>query len=308
MALGPKGSPHGSSAGRSLPAILLLTALVAAGPARAQITTLEPPTATVVEEEEPFSFIVVGVTGFGGLGTYGMQQVNEALAVVNRDIEQPGVRFDPFSGGPSAGGGLRAIIKERILFQADLERLGTSQDIGGIVANSKISLPADGYLVTLGYDLLQKRTVGFGMEAGGGYYKAKGKQEITETNVSKVTRSLGTLNLDGHALGAHVGAYLEASLSQHIWVNFFAGYRRAKITDIDITGLETLRPAELSEASTIDVPVAVCPDCPDANNDGIPDSVPAGATPTLQAGGRTIDYSGFMGRMALTYYVNIPGD
>jgi hypothetical protein len=294
--------------GQTLPALLLVGALVAAGPVRAQITTLEQAPPTVVEEEEPFSFVVVGLTGFGGLGTYGMQQVNEALAIMNVDIQQPGVRFQPFSGGPSAGGGLRAIIKERILFEADLENLSASQEVGGIVANSKLSLPARGYLFTLGYDLLQKRTVGFGMEAGGGYYKAKGKQELTETNVSNVTRSLGTINLDGHGVGAHVGAYLEAALSRHIWVNFFAGYRRAKVNDIDITGLDKLLPARLSEASTIDVPVAVCPDCPDENADGIPDSIPDGATVTLQGGGRTIDWSGFMGRMALTYYVNVPGD
>jgi hypothetical protein len=295
---------------RSTPAILLLPTLALFGvltsaPARAQITTLEE-AAPVVETLEPFPWLVIGATGFGGLHTYGMQEMNEAIELLNADITQPGVKMSTFSGGGSAGVGLRAILKERLVVEAAFERLFGSHEIGGITAKSKISVPADAYLVTLGWDLLKKRRVGFGVEAGAGYYDANGEQVLTETNLAEVESTLGTVRLDGTGTGVHVGAYLERGLSGHIWVNFFAGYRNARVKDLEITGLDRIREPDLQQSRSITLAVAECPDCPDADGDGIVDSVPEGAKVTLRGGGEELDWSGFMGRMALTWYLNAP--
>lgn len=289
--------------------VLILLGLLAIPPARAQITTMEE-AAPVIETQEPFPWLVVGVTGIGGLQTYDMLEMNQALEILNREIIAPGVTFSSFSGGASLGGGLRAIIKERLIFEANYEKLQASKEIGG-TARSKIAVPASAYLVTLGWDLMKKRRVGFGVEAGAGYYDANGEQTLSETTLAGEEQSLGTLKFDGTGTGLHGGAYLERALSKHIWVNFYAGYRNAKVTDLKITGLETLVAPGIPQNDQIIVPVADCPDCPGMDRtarDFVPDSVPEGADVTLLGGGTELDWSGFMGRMALTWYLNAPED
>ena len=288
---------------------LILLGLLAVPPARAQITTLEE-AAPVIETQEPFPWLVVGVTAIGGLQTYDMLEMNQALEILNREIIAPGVSFSQFSGGASLGGGLRAIIKERLIFEVNFEQLKASKEIGG-TAKSTIDVPANAYLATLGWDLMKKRRVGFGVEAGVGYYDANGEQSLSETTLAGVERDLGTVKIDGTGIGVHGGAYLERALSKHIWVNFYAGYRNAKVSDLEITGFEDLIPPEIVTNDQILVPVVDCPDCPGmdrAQRDFFPDSVPEGANVTLVGGGDELDWSGFMGRMALTWYWNAPED
>ena len=277
MSPGRRDSSRGSAAA-PLSALILL-GLLAAAPVRAQITTLEqaPPT---IETQEPFPWLVVGVTAIGGLQTYGMLEMNQALEVLNREIVAPGVSFSQFSGGASLGAGLRAIIKQRLIFEGNYEKLYGSKEIGG-TAKSRIEVPANAYLFTLGWDLLKKRRVGFGVEAGAGYYDATGGQTLTETTLAGVERNLGTIKFSGTGTGFHAGGYLERALSKHIWVNFYAGYRNAKVTDLEITGLEGLVPPECSEQPDHRAGRGL-PDCPGmdrATRDYFPTPFPGADVP-----------------------------
>jgi hypothetical protein len=307
MALGSQGPARGLAL-LVLPALAVLL-LAGVRPAGAQITTLEE-APTVVESEEPLPFAMIGLVGIGCFNTYDMLKVNEAIELLNRDISQPGVKFEQFSKGGSFGGGVRVILKERLMLDATWERVYASQDIGGTTAKSSIAMPADAYLFTVGWDLMTKRRAAFGPAVGVGWYDAKGEQVITETPVGQDEITVGTLEMTGTALGVHGGAYFESALAGHVWVNAFAGYRGAKVDDLEIGGFEELVAAlnerRLPQTLAIGIPLAGCEECEDADENGIPDSVAEGFDAALRGGGRSLNWSGFMGRLALTWYFNAP--
>jgi len=313
MALRPQGPARGlATAG--LPA-LIAAAFVLAPPAAAQITALQE-TPEVIEVEEPFPFVVLGLTGTGSFNTYSMTRLNRALETVNMEITQPGVRYADFGKGASGGAGIRAIFKERLVLETSWERVFASRTVGGTTSNAEISVPADAYMVTLGWDLMKKRRVGFGVAAGAGWYDANGEQVVRETPVDREEITVGTIQLTGSAVGMHAGAFFESILSGHVWVNAFVGYRKAHLDDLEISGfedfVEAMEGQRLPQTRAIAKPVVACAVCPDEEDNGIgnglPDSFPEGAEFTLQGGGNSLDWSGFMGRLALTWYFNVPVD
>ncbi len=259
-------------------------------PVFAQITTLQE-APTVIETDEPLPTLMYGITALGSFSTYDMLKMNEALAIVNAEITQPGVSFSNFERGASFGAGVRLMYKEKIVAQIDFERLLANQKIGGITAESEIRVPADAIMFTLAYDLMKKRRAGFGVAAGAGRYEAKGEQIITETDIEDEQTTLGTIKIGGTSIGVHGGAYFEAALAGHVWFNVFTGYRAAKVEDLEITGLEDLQEPAQSQTRAIAVPVA--------------ESQPNGDV-TLRSDGRSLDWSGFMGRAGLTWYFNVP--
>jgi hypothetical protein len=267
-----------------------LLAAIGPRPVAAQITTLQE-APTVIETDEPLPTLMYGLTALGSFSTYDMLKVNEALAIVNEEITQPGVSFSNFERGATFGGGIRVMYKEKLIAQIDFERLLANQKIGGITAESEIRLPADAIMFTLAYDMMKARRAGFGVAAGIGRYEAKGEQIITETDIEDEQTVLGTIELGGTGIGFHGGAFFEAALAGHIWFNFFAGYRGAHVDELEITGLEDLQEPAQDQTRSIAAPLA------EVQSDG---------TVTLRSNGRSLDWSGFMGRAGLTWYFNAP--
>ena len=296
-----------------LPALILFASLPGVRPASAQITDLEE-APEVIETQEPLPFIMFGVVGTGSFNKYAMKDLNRSLELMNQEIGQPGVKFSRFSKGASMGAGLRAVVKERVMAEATWERVIADEKIGGTVATNDIVASSNAYLFTMGWDIMKSRNAAFGPAVGVGYYDSIAEQTITETPVGEQLQTVGTLQLTGNALGMHAGVYFESALAGHVWVNAFMGYRSAKIKDLQITGFTELSEAfaatsqRLPQTRAIAPPVAACAECADADGNSYPDSVPEDAVLTLQGGGNSIDYTGFMGKLALTWYFNAPVD
>ena len=223
MALPRPGSARALVGVAALPAAFALAAglLLFAPPASAQITTLEeaPP---VVDTEEPFPFAVLGLTGLGTFNTYSMSDVNKSIEQMNREITQPGVKFPRFTRGASMGGGIRAILDERLILEATWEQVNAGETIGGTAVND-LNASAHAYLFTAAWDMMKARRVAFGPALGMGYYDSIAEQTITETPVGEDPHDLGTIRFNGSALGAHGGVTFETSLTGHVWVNAFLG-------------------------------------------------------------------------------------
>lgn len=295
-----------------VPALLVAVGLLAGRPAFAQITTLEE-APEIIETEEPLPAVVVGVSLLGSFNTYSMRALNRALELMNEDITQPGVKFDRFSRGASMGGALRVILKERIIVEAGWERVLSAETIGGTSTN-ELDLSSNAYMFTLGWDMMKKRRVGFGPAVGVGYYDTIGKQVILETPVGEDERTVGQLDLAGNTLGMHVGVMFETAITGHVWANAFMGYRNAKISDLEIGGFRELSQrfngtGILPQTRAIATPLASCADCPPNEDDPYPkypSSIPEDAVITMQGGGDSLDYTGFMGKLAVTWYFNVP--
>lgn len=292
-----------------VPALLLAAGLLGDRPAQAQITTLEE-APEVIETEEPFPFAVIGISGLGSFNTYSMRALNRALELMNADITQPGVKFDRFSRGASMGGAVRAILKERLVLEAGWERVLSSETIGGTATN-ELDVSSNAYMFTVGWDIMKKRRVGFGPAVGVGYYESIAEQTIMETPVGEDARTVGTMTLDGTTLGMHVGVMFETTITGHVWMNTFFGYRNAKISGLEIAGFRELSETFngtgiLPQTRAIATPVAGCESCPDDDGDKYPSDVPDDAVITLQGGGDSLDYTGFMGKLAITWYFNVP--
>ena len=297
----------------AFPALILFASPAGVRPAAAQITDLaEAP--EVIETKEPLPFIMFGILGTGSFNTYRMRELNRSLELMNLEITQPGVKFARFSKGASLGFGLRAIVKGRYVAEATRERVIADEKIGGTTAKNEIVASSNAYLFTLGWDMMKSRGAAFGPAVGVGYYDSIAEQILTETPVGQDPMTVGKLELTGNALGMHAGAYFEAALAGRMWVNAFLGYRSAKVTDLKITGFRELSQAfapgsqRLPQTRAIAPPVATCATCTDTDGDSYPDDVPQDAVLTLQGGGDSLDYSGFMGKLALTWYFNAPVD
>ena len=88
----------------------------------------------------------------------------------------------------------------------------------------------------------------------------------------------------------HYQAFFEARFTERLFVGVVAGYRTAKISNVEVSGLDDLQPP-VTGTGFISIPIV----------EEQPDE-----TQTLRAGGDSLDYSGFFGRAALTLYLNIP--
>ncbi len=294
------------------PALLVAVGLLAGRPAFAQITTLEA-APEIIESEEPLPTVVFGVSLLGSFNTYSMRALNRALELMNADITQPGLKFDRFSRGASMGGAVRVIVKERLVVEAGWERVLSAETIGGTSTN-ELDVSSNAYMFTVGWDMMKKRRVAFGPAVGVGYYDTIGEQSILETPVGEDERTVGTLELSGNTLGMHAGVMFETAITGRVWANMFAGYRNAKISDVEIAGFRELSetfngPGILPQTRAIATPLGSCAECPPNEDDPYPkypSSVPEDATITMQGGGNALDYSGFMGKLAVTWYFNVP--
>ncbi len=274
-------------------AAILAAVFLAAGTASAQITTLEE--VPVIEEEEiETPWLLYGISGFGTLGTYAMEDLNSAVDLVNAEIADQGsfgVQYDNFNAGPSLGGGLRAIVRDRWLVCVDYERLFKTNNVGGVTSESQIRAPADAWTATLGYDLLRQDNVRFGFAVGLGRYTSAAEQVITETLAGQDEEEveLGRITMDGDTIGQHYQVFFETRFTEHVFVSLQMGYRAARITDLEIAGLDDIQEPS-SDQGFISVPIAEDVD---------------GAL-QLRGGGQELDWSGFVGKVAFTYYINVP--
>jgi hypothetical protein len=281
--------------------------LALSGPAAAQITTLEESGPITDDYVEPYPLFVVGLTAFGGFGSVAMDDLNEALVVVNGQILAQGtaVKFDDFTGFLAYGGGIRSIVKGRILLEAIYERQTQDQSVGGITAENIIEIPVDSFLFTLGYDFLgSRRDTRFGFGLGVGHYDSKVKQTLTETPQSEDTYTLGTVDIEGTGWGSHYIMFFEKNITEKFFISAQFGYRSAKVSDIELKGLGDISDPR-SEQAFVSVPIGVCTDA-DGNVVACDGSEGEPVGTRLKGGGTELDWSGFEGRVGFTYYFNIP--
>ncbi|GJM44095.1 MAG: hypothetical protein DHS20C21_09370 [Gemmatimonadota bacterium] len=291
--------------------VVLVAALVTA-PAFAQITAIQPVEPVTLEDEEEYPWLLLGITGFAGAAGVDMKDLNNALRAVNTEIARQGssgIKYDTIGSTQSLGGGIRAVLLDRYVLQAEYERLSRNSKVGGVTSNSEVLVPADVYTVTLGYDLLAKHTLAMGAGAGVAWYTSKAEQVVRRTRPGRDEETLGRVKLDGSTAGAFFQAFFEAKFTDRLYVNVTGGYRIAKVEDVEITGVKELEAAIVAANSDTDfifVPVAECVDC----DTPMPPPGEEAPEPTetflLRGGGSTLDWSGLTGRVSLTFYLNMP--
>lgn len=260
---------------------ITLALLFASGvsPAGAQAP---PPVTEIVssapEEEEvevkELPFWHFGASFFAGAGTYKMEDVNQDTSVFTDVVLRPylpGIGFDEITGGTSFGGGVRCIIDDRFLVAVDYERLTGSTEFGGLIVSSNTSVGAHAVLYTVGIDLLPKRGVRFGFGGGVGQYFSRMKRSFE----SQLNWPSFDVSIDGDTIGSHYVSFFEYQLTERTHVSALAGYRRATIDIPTIDGETVYRVG--------DPPRDVFP----------ADGEPVGP----------IDWSGFMGRIGLAWYL-----
>lgn len=248
-------------------------------PARGQITTPEQAPSTTVQVAKPQPAVLVGLIGFGGFHTYNMEELNETLADMNVSISQlvRGVSYEPVDRGGSVGGGVRLVIRERLLVQLDLEHLVAHTSVGGVTLKSEIEVPADAVCATLGWDLMSNPRRALGVAVGVGRYTARGTQTTRFTPPTEAELENRNVRIGGSVIGPHYGAYFDAPLSTRVFVSAFAGYRNARLDDPRVRLNEDLLVSALAD----------------------PDEFAATST---------LDWSGVMARVGFTYYMNFPDE
>jgi hypothetical protein len=178
------------------------------------------------------------------------------------------------------------------VFRTDWERISASTHVGGVTSESKVEVPADAFAASLGYDFLSSRSARFGFGIGFAWYNSRAEQVITETLTGQNEEELGRIKLDGTTTGPLYQMFFEAKFTEHLFVGVTTGYRTAKITGLDITGVDDVQDPR-SDTAFISIPVA--------------EADPADAThEQLRGGGDSLDWTGFFGRVSMTYYLNIP--
>ncbi|MEZ5066207.1 MAG: hypothetical protein R3B81_15885 [bacterium] len=277
---------------RAFAALAVVGALVGFPSAsRAQITDLEEVGTVTDDVLDPYPPIVYGLTVFGAFGSLQMTEFNEAVTAMNLAIQSQGttVTMQPFNGFLGYGGGVRAIVKSRLLVEAIYEHVSQSETIGGISAKNQVEVPASALMVSLGWDFLKsKRDTRFGFLAGLGRYDSQAKQTLSEGRNDQ-DFTLGVIELKGKSWGSHYAMFFEKNVSDHMFIHARATYRVARVTDPEITGLDALVDP-VNEQAFVAVPVV------EETADG----------PRLRRGGTELDWSGFDGQVGFTYYFNIP--
>jgi hypothetical protein len=235
------------------------------------------------EEEETevkeLPFWHFGATFFAGAGTYKMEDVNEDTSVFTDIVLRPyvpEVKIEETTGGASFGAGVRCIINDRFLVAVDYERLMGSTEFGGLLVGVDIAVPADAILYTVGIDLLPKKGVRFGFAGGVGQYFSRMTRSF-RSDRSEVDWPAFDISIEGNALGSHYVSFFEYQLTERTHVSALAGYRRATIDNPTIDGETVYR--EGDPPDEVDVFPA--------------DGEPVGA----------IDWSGFMGRIGIAWYL-----
>jgi hypothetical protein len=221
-------------------------------------------------------FISLRVALFGSVGTYSMKELNENIDLLTLSARDqwgaPEIKLDRIDGGVGGGAGLHAFFRGKVFFAAEYERLTGTSDVGGRLGSSDIQVPATAYVGTLGYCIYAKN-VRFGFGAGGGYYEADGSAEfiVDEEVVERYS-------MTGDTIGQHYVSFVDTPLLGKFRVTAMVGYRGARIDDPDVVQ-EVFVP---DPDDTSDPPVARFP---------------------IQGVGSSLDWSGFMARLALAYTV-----
>ena len=296
----------------ALPALAAL-GTGAPSPAVAQIGDLPAPVALSLEEEEEIEVpsFLWGVTAHGRVGAMAMNEIGDAISELNRVLGEQGTvgtEYDRPRSAPSFGLGLRAVLLDRVLLAAEYERLIQSQQIGGVAvetAHAELDLTAQSYTFSAAWDFLSDPYQKFGFGVGLTYWKSLAEHQLTANDTLSAT-----ISLDGSDLGQNYFTYIEVPLTERFYAIFEAGYRVAKIEQLEIGGLGSLLEGKATlpewgdfRLEEIVERVEVTPAIP--GQDGEPDT-PAVTRDQLRAGGDTLDYSGFYGRLGFTLYWNPP--
>jgi hypothetical protein len=268
----------------ALPTLFALLLLPLAGPFRA---AAQPPISgpiqlpeTSEEEEEGAGppFVTIRLAAFGSAGTYAMtefnQNIDDLTAVARDQWGAPEIKLDRITGGIGGGAGLHAFFRDKVFFAAEYELVQGTSDVGGRLGRSDIQVPATAILGTLGYCIYSKN-VKFGFAAGGGKYEADGSAEfiVDQEVVEKYS-------MKGDTIGMHFVSFVDTPILGRFRVTAMAGYRGAKIDDPEVTQ-EVFVPEEE----------------PLPGDPKPPDRFP------IYGEGSSLDWSGFMARIALGYTV-----
>lgn len=273
-------------------ALVVLALLALSGRALAQPPIAGPitsPEATQEEEQAGPKLIRIGLTGFAGANTYGMQDWNDHL---DRDFKTvatdalPDVSSPRIGNGLSTGGGIRMFLKDRYLLELGFERLFSTTNWGGEALTWDLRADANVYLVTVGINFLSNRSIRFGFEGGVGQYKVDFKESVaadgrTVVMYSRADSTAEISNRDlvldnGTAMGQHYAAFTEVRFAENMTLVASVGYRRAMLSDATGRYTEDGQEVDFAAVGTSFDEVIKPP---------------------------TFDWSGFAGKIGLTRYI-----
>ncbi len=268
--------------------------------AHAQMTALPAPTLIEYDEDDEIE-VPAFLWGFSIhtlVGSTSMAELNDAIRVANTRIEtrQDGIRYLEASSAPSFGIGLRAVLKSRLTLTAEYETLIRSTEVGGESSRAVLELPSTNAGMNVAWNFLSGPYKRFGFGVGLSYW---------ESNATHVyyadAEEIGRINLEGDTLGQNYFMQFELPLTESLYAHAHMGWRIAKMDDIDIVGLEELDIRE-TDTSFVLEPIAER----ELISEATEDNPAVWGPPTLLGGTTTLDYSGFYGRVGVTFYWNPP--
>jgi hypothetical protein len=235
---------------------------------------------------------LIAVTGFGGAHLYAMDDLDQALKLVNEEVDPgglQGVSYDEISAGASWAAGAQLVFKDRWLLRGEHERYYGSSQVGGSTASAEVSAELAGWLITAGFDFVKSPTLRFGIAGGIGLYSSRFAQIFAEDE-----QEVDRLDFEGDDTGYHSYAFCEFKLTPRIYANALSGYRFAKIESFDVVGLDDLviPPGEAEQRFRVPIAEAV--------------DVGGATVERLKGGGDQLDWSGLMLRVGLTFYLTPP--
>lgn len=190
------------------------------------------PLPSSAQSEEPEEKMRVSVLLYGGPQSYSMSEVNREIESDNEVFEDEGFSIDQIKGGFGFGAGIRLAPSRRLSFQFDYNRLAAKSNNSGLLTGNipvevKLSLPANGFLLTAAY-YRQWHAIHYGIGAGPGYYICSGD----------VNQRLGAQNfawpVKGSGFGFHVLGLADIGISSHLRFEFGLGYRSAKTGNLRV--------------------------------------------------------------------------
>lgn len=233
------------------------------------------------EDEEAAAgppFVSVRVALFGSVGTYAMKEFNENIDLLTISAREqwgvPEIKLARISGGIGGGAGLHAFFRGKVFVAAEYEQLTGTSDVGGRLGSSDIQVPATAYLGTLGYCIYAK-DVRFGFGVGGGRYEADGSAEFVVLG-----ETVEKYSMKGNTIGQHYVSFVDTPLLGKFRVTAMIGYRAAHLDDPEVV-------------QEVFVP----------ETEPLPGDPPPPARFPIEGEGSSLDWSGFMARLALAYVV-----
>jgi hypothetical protein len=171
---------------------------------------------------------MLGISAFGGYGSYAMSDVNDLVDRTNELFTGLGLKMDPLNSGANVGLGVELRISPTLAVSMEYERLAGATSVGAEGASVEYGIPANAVLATLKGYLLSSGSVRFGLGGGVGYYDSSGSAKFSIPNHEGLSEDWSGSTLGFHGLGL---LDYEATPSFHLGLQ--AGYRYAKVTDVD---------------------------------------------------------------------------